>query len=159
MEMNPEIRECLGRLTNGIYVLTSSFGSEKNGMIASWVTQISYYPPLVMVAVHPNRFTHHLIEKSGVFALHVIGERQSEMLTRFKAPEPSEKFIGINWSEGDNGCPILKDCIAWIECEAREELNPGNHTLFIGEVFKGKVYGEDKPLCTLDLGGRYLGRS
>lgn len=159
MEMDPEIREGLGRFTNGIYVLTSFFGSEKNGMIASWVTQISYEPPMVMVAVHPGRFTHHLIEKSGLFALHVIGERQSEMLTRFKAPEPSEKFRGLDWFEGDKGCPILKDCIAWIECEVREKSSPGNHTLFTAEILKAKVCSEDKPLCTLDLGGRYLGRS
>ncbi|MEJ2286300.1 MAG: flavin reductase, partial [Desulfobacterales bacterium] len=38
-------------MTYGIYVLTSCHQQEINGMIASWVSQVSYTPPLIMVAV------------------------------------------------------------------------------------------------------------
>ena len=58
-------------MANGIYVLTTRLDDTINGMIASWVTQISYAPPLIMVAIHPNRYSHTLIDKSGVFALNV----------------------------------------------------------------------------------------
>ncbi len=63
----------LGKMTYGIYVLTSFHKKEVNGMIASWVSQISYDPLLIMAAVHPNRYSHQLIEKSGCFAL-FLGE-------------------------------------------------------------------------------------
>ena len=55
----------LGSMTYGIYVLTSFYEEEINGMIASWVSQVSYDPLLIMVAVHPNRYSHNLIDKSG----------------------------------------------------------------------------------------------
>ncbi|RLB87199.1 MAG: flavin reductase, partial [Deltaproteobacteria bacterium] len=34
-----------GQMTYGIYVLTTRFDDAVNGMIASWVTQVSYAPP------------------------------------------------------------------------------------------------------------------
>jgi len=51
----------LGKMTYGIYVLTSAADQVVNGMIASWVSQVSYDPLLLMVAIHPNRYTHDLI--------------------------------------------------------------------------------------------------
>ena len=68
--------KAVGKITYGIYVLTTYYDDEINGMIASWVSQVSYDPPLVMVAVHPNRYSHHLIEQGGAFALHALGKRQ-----------------------------------------------------------------------------------
>jgi flavin reductase (DIM6/NTAB) family NADH-FMN oxidoreductase RutF len=55
-------------MTYGIYVLTSFYKEEINGMIASWVSQVSYDPLLIMAAVHTHRYSHHLIEKAGAFA-------------------------------------------------------------------------------------------
>jgi flavin reductase (DIM6/NTAB) family NADH-FMN oxidoreductase RutF len=47
--------KAFAKMTYGIYVLTSGADEAINGMIASWVSQVSYEPPLVMVAVHPKR--------------------------------------------------------------------------------------------------------
>ncbi|MDY6879361.1 MAG: flavin reductase family protein, partial [Thermodesulfobacteriota bacterium] len=63
--MNTEWQEVLGKMTYGIYVLTTSVKEEINGMIASWVSQVSYEPPLIMVAIHPNRYSHHMVKESG----------------------------------------------------------------------------------------------
>jgi flavin reductase (DIM6/NTAB) family NADH-FMN oxidoreductase RutF len=72
------------QMTYGIYVLTTRNESEINGMIASWVSQVSYDPPLMMVAVHPNRYSHTLITQSRIFALHSLDRAQKDLLARFK---------------------------------------------------------------------------
>lgn len=151
--------DALGRMTYGIYVLTSAHEDNMNGMIASWVSQISYTPPLIMVAVHPNRYTHDLIKKSGSFALHIIDVHQKDFLSRFKGPDPKSKFEGVDWDIGKSGSPVLKDCIACIECEVTESIMPGNHTLFIGKIVSAELIKDINPLCTLDYEGVYLGRS
>ncbi len=69
--MKKEWRNALGYMTYGIYVLTVKNGSDFNGMIASWVTQVSYDPPLIMAAVHKDRYSNRLI--SGNHTL-FIGE-------------------------------------------------------------------------------------
>jgi flavin reductase (DIM6/NTAB) family NADH-FMN oxidoreductase RutF len=78
--MKNELLSAFGQMTYGIYILTSKFDDEINGMVASWVTQVSYDPPLIMVAVHPNRYSHNLIKKGNVFALHVLDRSQKDML-------------------------------------------------------------------------------
>jgi flavin reductase (DIM6/NTAB) family NADH-FMN oxidoreductase RutF len=148
----------LGRMTYGIYVMTTFHDEEINGMIASWVSQISYDPLLVMAAVHPNRHSHQLIEKSGCFALHVIDRQQKEYLARFKGPDPAAKFSAVQWKRGRTGCPILTECMAYLECRVKSTYTPGNHTLFLGEVVGAQTFSEGIPFSTLDYNGVYLGK-
>ncbi len=156
--MEKSWQDVLARMTYGIYVLTTGKDANINGMIASWVTQVSHEPPLVLVAVHPNRRTNSLIRESEVFALHILGSHQQDFMARFKGPDPLMKFEGLNWKRGITGCPIIYDCVAMIECKLTETYQPGNHTLFIGEIVNGRVISEEPVLTTLDYSGTYTGR-
>jgi flavin reductase (DIM6/NTAB) family NADH-FMN oxidoreductase RutF len=149
--------EALGLMVHGIYVLTASFRDEVNGMIASWVSQISFEPPLVAVAVHPSRYSHFLIEKSGAFALHSISRDQKGLVKLFKGPDPAQKLASIPWSRGMTGSPLLADCLAYLDCRLKTAVKPGNHTLFIGEVVDGHLVSKGTPLSTLDYEGVYTG--
>lgn len=152
-------QQALGQMTYGIYVLTTFYEQEVNGMIASWVSQISYDPLLLMAAVHPNRYSHGLIEQSGCFALHVPAKGQSDFLQRFKGPDPGKKFADLAWRRETTGCPIIENCLAWLECQVKKTYRPGNHTLFVGEVVSAGTGVEGPPLTTLDYDGVYLGRN
>jgi len=151
--------QTLGSMTYGIYVLTTYHEEKINGMIASWVSQVSYDPALVMVAVHPNRYSHHFIQQSGSFALHLLTRNQKDFLSRFKGPDPEAKFASIPWARGKTGCPILKECIGYLECAVRERYAPGNHSLFIGEIVDARIFSHEDPLTTLDYEGFYTGKS
>ena len=150
--------QALGKMTYGIYVLTTRHKSEINGMIASWVSQISYDPPMIMIAVHSNRYSNNLIRQSGYFALHVLARGQTDFLERFKGPDPESKFESVSWVEGKTGCPILKECVAYMECEVIADYSPGNHTLFMGEVKSAQIFSNREPLSTLDYSGMYIGK-
>jgi flavin reductase (DIM6/NTAB) family NADH-FMN oxidoreductase RutF len=126
-------------------------------MIASWVTQVSHTPPLILVAVHPNRYSHKLIDGSKCFALHVVDKRQTNILSRMKGPEPAAKFSGIQWEPGQTGSPILKHSMAWLECKVVDQYTPGNHTLFVGHVIDAHAGAIETPMCTLDYKGTYIG--
>ncbi len=156
--MDKQCLEALGCMTHGLYVLTTHHAGIDNGMISSWVSQVSYSPPLIMVAVHPNRFSHHLIEKSNAFALHILSKNQKDLIVRFKGPDPEGKFDSLEWSRGKTGCPILQNCVGYLECRIFDRSAPGNHTLFIGEVVDGKVLSIDDPLHTAGYEGVYVGR-
>jgi flavin reductase (DIM6/NTAB) family NADH-FMN oxidoreductase RutF len=151
--------KAFGKLTYGIYLLTSHYEEKINGMIASWVSQVSYEPPLIMAAVHPNRFSHQLIEQGGGFALHVLADTQADFLSRFKDADVSAKFSTLSWTPGKTGCPILSECPAYLECELKTHYRPGDHTLFIGEVIAAGVSGYQKPFTTREYDGVYLGKA
>ncbi len=157
--MKTEWIAALGKMTHGIYVLTTCHGDDVNGMIASWVCQVSYDPPLVAAAVHPARYTHTLIEKSGVFVLHMLEKDQSALLRRFKGEDPEAKFDGLDWRKGRTGCPLLSKCAAFLECRVRQTLAPGNHTLFVGEIIHAARISDNPVLTTADYSGQYLGKT
>jgi len=156
--MEQAIGKNMAHMTYGIYVLTTRLEDIINGMIVSWVTQVSYDPPLIQVAVHPNRYTHDLLMKSGHFALHVLDNTQKALVDRFKGPDSRARFEDISWKDGITGCPVLSDCMGAMECRIIEHLAPGNHTLFIGQVVSAFFNEEKTPLCTSDYEGRYLGK-
>lgn len=157
--MDRQWLSAFGKMTYGIYVLTTAFEETINGMIASWVSQVSYEPPLISVAVHPNRYSHQLINQSRCFALHVVAKDRTDQLERFKGPDPLAKFSDIVWSKGETGSPILRDCIAWFECDVISSLEPGNHTVFIGNVVDAKIVSGNRVMSTADYNGAYIGRS
>ena len=150
--------KAFAKLTYGIYVLTSAADEAINGMIASWVSQVSYEPPLIMVAVHPKRYSHRLIEQGGGFVLHVISRSRTDYLSRFKGADPQAKFSSLNWTTGQTGCPILSDCLAYLECELKTRYRPGNHSLFIGQVVEAGVFADEQPFATREYDGLYLGK-
>jgi flavin reductase (DIM6/NTAB) family NADH-FMN oxidoreductase RutF len=156
--MQPTWQTAFSQMTYGIYVLTTQHETIINGMIASWVSQVSYDPPLIMAALHPNRFSQNLVEKSGHFALHVIAESQKSLIDKFMGPDPSGKFTDIDWQTGETGCPVLKNCLAWFECRIEETHQPGNHCLFIGKVVSAGCNDEARSLCTQDYDAVYTGR-
>ena len=157
--MDKKWLEAFGKMTYGIYALTSKAGEAVNGMIASWVSQVSYDPPLIMVAVHPSRYTHRLVEQGGCFALHVLSDGQTDFLARFKRPDVDQKFSTLEWTTGLTGCPILSDCLAYFECGLKAHYRPGNHTLFIGEVIAAGRIKDGKPFTSMDYDGIYLGKA
>ncbi len=155
--MKEDFLKNMAHMTYGIYVLTTRYAGIINGMIASWTSQVSFDPLLIMVAIHPNRYSHELLEKSGHFALHILSGEQKNLLARFKGPDPGAKFSSIAWHDGVTGCPILANCIGYMECRIAHTLAPGNHTLFFGEVVNALFNGKETPLSTLDYEGCYLG--
>lgn len=155
-----DLLPALSKMTYGLYAITTGHETKINAMIASWVSQVSYAPFLIMVAVHPNRYTHDLILNSGRFALHVLAQDQVALIHRLKGPDPHAKFDDIPWKQGVTGCPVLKDCVAYMECTVVQTHHPGNHTLFIGEVAHAECLADtDRPLSTLDYDGTYTGKA
>lgn len=159
MEINEAIIETLGKITYGLYVLTAKKGEEINGMIASWVSQVSYDPPLVMVGVRKNRYTHKMIEETGIFALHVLAKEDINLVSRFKWPDPKKKFEGLKWTTKTTGAPILEQTLAYMDCKLTDTVNTGDHTLFIGQIIEAYTLKQGVPLTSLDYGKVYLGQS
>ena len=156
--MQTEWLRAFGTMTYGIYILTTALESRINGMVASWVSQVSYEPPLISVAVHKNRYSHQRVTDSGHFAVHVLGQHQRDLVQKFMGSDPEFKFHGTNWQPGITGCPILPDCIAVFECEVETTIEPGNHTVFIGRVASASTGLVSDALTTLDFRGQYIGK-
>jgi flavin reductase (DIM6/NTAB) family NADH-FMN oxidoreductase RutF len=151
-------RDALRQIAYGLYILTTGYEGSLNAITCNWVTQISFKPLLVLVAVEKESYSHRLLEESGVFALNLLANDQSHLARRMAIPHKHNphKLAGIPYQLGATGAPLLDEALAWLECEVRHILEAdGDHTLFVGEVVAGEVIRQAEPLTLLGSGLRY----
>ncbi len=149
----------LNQIGYGLYVIGSRAGGELNGMTANWVTQISFDPTLVAIAIQNGSKTRELIEKGKVFSINIIAADDKALLARFIKHQRrvGNKLGEDEIEEGVTGAPILKMALSFVECRVLSQQTPGDHTLFIGEVVNAGVHREGSPICLEDTGWSYGG--
>ena len=62
-------KKALRQMTYGLYVVTSMADDVVGASTVNWLSQASFDPPLVMVAVKGDSGLHSAVEKSGTFAI------------------------------------------------------------------------------------------
>ena len=133
----------------GVYIVTVRAGDKINGMTAAWVTQVSFKPKLIAVAIAGQRFTHGLIKESGIFCLNALPEGGNSLGKHFgfKSGRKVDKMKNIEFTSSLKGAPILKSAYAYVECETVQTVETGDHTLFVGKVLDCAILDKKaKPL-------------
>lgn len=131
-------RRILWAMPSGLYVLGSSAGGRRNLMTLNWATQIATNPKLVAVSVEATAVTHELVHAGGAFSLSILSRDDRPVVRKFVKPledtgDPG-KLAGFDVKNAVTGSPILANAVAWLDCEVRQEVPCGSHSLFIGEV-------------------------
>src|SRR5207245_10666014 len=118
----------------GLYALTVKHGGEEHGMTANWVTQTSFDPPMVAVAVENTSKTISMLRDAHHFAVNVFLEGQRELagkLGRSSASTP-QKLKGIKTKPAPvSGAPILNDALGWVEFRVVATLQARDDTLVL----------------------------
>ena len=99
---------------------------------------------MVAISIAPRRLSHRIIRETGEFIVNVptidivketlfCGRVSGRTHDKFKeaplARLPAKKVRP----------PIIKECVAHLECELRKKVTTGDHTLFIGKVVASYV--------------------
>lgn len=155
--------EALRLLSNGVYVLTACLGDTIHAATVSWVSQVSFQPPLVMVALRRNSRLAHAIRKAHRFALNILSADQAVLAERFfrhlDVSAGSDDLAGYAFRHDPAHCPLLTDALAWLECRlAAEPPAPGDHSLCLGEVTGAGLRRQSGvPMVLWDTGWSYGG--
>jgi flavin reductase (DIM6/NTAB) family NADH-FMN oxidoreductase RutF len=138
-----------GRMDREIWLVTSQAGSQRGGLIATFVGAASIVPemPRVMVGLAKHHYTYGLVEASGAFVLHLLGERHLEWVYRFglTSGHTSDKFVGLEMQPTTSG-PLLRDALGWLECKVEAKLDTGDRTVYLAEVTHSESSGDEQPL-------------
>src|SRR5437879_12944068 len=79
-------KKSLRLLSNGGDVLTARSEDRYGAATVSWVSQASFKPPLIMVAVRRESNVFRCLAESRAAVLHIVGDRQQEIARRFFFP-------------------------------------------------------------------------
>lgn len=151
--MDPKARRRVLRLiSNGMYVVTSPAGEEHAAATITWLTQVSFDPPLLAMGVRPGSRLSEAVHASRVATIHLLSEDQQEIAKSFFAaptidPDSEPPTIGGHpFEAGEHGARLL-DARAWIAGRVIETLDcGGDHNLVVIEVEEIGEAGEVTPL-------------
>ena len=145
-------RDAFYKITYGLYVVSSTNGSQSNGYIANTVFQVTATPARFAVACNKDNYTCGLISQSQVFALSILQQdTKAELIGLFgyKSGRTLDKYASVRHRLGQTGAPILlEDTLAWFECKVVQTIDVGTHLLFVGEVLDGDVIDNSHPPLT-----------
>ncbi len=130
-----------------------------NASAVSWVTQCSFDPPLIIVAVRKSSRTYKLVKTGKVFSLNLLDRKERRIIRTLERPSRTagDKLGKVGHFEEDTGAPILRHAFAYAECKVRAIYEPGDHALVVGEVVHGGLRGHGEPLMCADLRWHYGG--
>ena len=77
----------LRKIPHGLFICGVAEGDQVNGFTASWVTQGSFEPPLVVMAVRAEATSNGMIRRSGRFSLNVLRADQKDLAAVFFKPQ------------------------------------------------------------------------
>ena len=110
--------------------MTAAADVNRGGLIATFVSQASIVPelPRVVIGIARQHFTWQLIEQTGAFALHLLGDEHLPWVWRFglRSGRQGDKLDGIASRAGKTGSPILPDALAWLEARVEGRLDTGD---------------------------------
>jgi flavorubredoxin/flavin reductase (DIM6/NTAB) family NADH-FMN oxidoreductase RutF len=132
--------QAVGRIVGPLCVITARRGEIASGMLASWISQATFNPLGVTIAVAKDRAIEPLTHKGDKFVVNILKEGRN-LRRHFLNPfEPGEdRFAGIATQEAANGCFILTDALAYLECTVQNRMECGDHWLVYAVVENGKV--------------------
>lgn len=149
-------RRVLWSLPSGLYVIGSGERAGRcNAMTANWVMQLSFDPKLVGVSIEAGALTHELVDEYGAFTVNTVDREDRAIVRRFTKPvevdADASTLNGFPFHTRLTGAPILDQAVAWLDCEVRQRLDLGGHTLFVGEVVDcGFRAAEDTPVLRME---------
>ena len=149
-------------------VLVSCVGKngKPNVLPLAWAMPTSRGPALAAISVGLNRYSHGLIEETGEFVVNLptvdivketlacgrtSGRDHDKFAETGLTPMPARKVKP----------PIVKECIAHLECKLHSQLKTGDHTIFVGEIVEAyankgiftDTYDVDKARMLYHMGG------
>ena len=150
-------KPALQQISYGLYVIGSKSDDEVNGMTANWLTQVSFEPRMVALAVEATAHTLKNIRASNVFSVNLIADDGTHLIEKFVEPQErvGDKLGDVAFRTEQTGCPILTQALAWLECEVEQIVMTGDHELVIGRVVNGGANREGDALTLKAMGWSY----
>ena len=117
------------------------------GMLASFIEQAGFEPPMVTVALGADRAVAKAIEAGSPLGINVIGESGGGLMKPFTKGGDGSPFDETEFRVDPGEAPRLAGALAYLCCQLRGQIDAGDHRVYLCEVTGGELLdGEDKPM-------------
>lgn len=132
--------QAVGRIVGSLCVVTTRSGDRHRGFLTSWVSQASFNPPGLMLSVATDQNAEQLTSPGDRFVLNILqeGRQLRRHFANYSQPD-ANPFASLNTQLADNGCLILEDALAFVECTVQTRMRCGDRWLIYATVESGRV--------------------
>jgi flavorubredoxin/flavin reductase (DIM6/NTAB) family NADH-FMN oxidoreductase RutF len=132
--------QAVGRIIGSLCVVTTQRGETHHGFLTSWVSQATFNPPGVAIAVAEEQNADLLMHQGDRFVLNILKEGRNLRRNFSYHSTPGENpFSQLDTQTAENGCSILEDALAYLECTVKERMTCGDRWLIYATIDRGDV--------------------
>lgn len=152
-----QLSAALGRIPSGLFIVTSAYQGVETGMLASWVQQCAFEPPCVSLAIKRGRPIHTWLLAGAGFVVNILDDGQTDMVAHFGRGFSPEQpaFEGLEVERSPGELPVLREALAYLECQVISHHTVGDHDLILGRVVSGRVLNDGHPMTHVRKSGTH----
>jgi flavin reductase (DIM6/NTAB) family NADH-FMN oxidoreductase RutF len=129
-----EFRASLGMFATGVTIVTArTDNGELVGLTANSFNSVSLSPPLVLWSLARAAGSMAAFSNGRHYAINVLAADQQALAEQFAA-RGTDRWVGVGFTGGASGAPLLDGAAATFECFNRSQYAEGDHVIFVGEV-------------------------
>lgn len=155
------MHDILREFPYGIYFVGVRGNKEEdtNALLVSWLTQCSFDPPLLMMALRADSRSCELIRDGQVFSVNIVDSENRELARQLVKPADrvGDKLRDTSEPGEKTGAPVLREALAYLECRVHSITQPGDHAVVVGEVVHAGRRGSGRQLMCSDMQWTYGG--
>ena len=153
-------KKLLQMVPHGLYVLTSQTPFDQVASTVSWLTQASFEPPLLMLALRRDPDTYHVVRQARAFVINILGKDQAAIAQKFF--KHAELKDGALSGEAFERTPLLgfayfPHLAGFLECRVTDEVDRGDHTVIVAQVVGAEIKQAEGPLLLSSTKWQYGG--
>ncbi|MEM7592286.1 MAG: diflavin flavoprotein [Cyanobacteria bacterium P01_A01_bin.83] len=139
--------QAVGRIVGSICVLTTCNDNIHRGVLTSWVSQATFNPPGIMIALNESQDANSIGNPGDKFVLNILNEGRT--VRRNFSEQATDSFDNVTTRTANNGCFIIEEALAYLECTVQSYLPSGDRTLIYATVEHGEVL-EDQGITAIE---------
>lgn len=131
--------QAVGRIAGSLCVVTLKKGESHTGFLTSWVSQATFNPPGLSIAL-PKDYLDEQQQSGEPFVLNILKEGRNLRRYFMRPPAPGEdRFAALDTHPASNGCLVLDEALAYLECIMQNRMDCGDHWLIYATIDNGKL--------------------
>jgi flavin reductase (DIM6/NTAB) family NADH-FMN oxidoreductase RutF len=142
-------KDIMSRHPAGVTVVTTGEPvSRATGLTVSAFCTVSLDPPRLLVVIDKKSLTLLPLLENKVFTVNLLAVGAEDLAMHFASKEP-DKFSSLptdSYAGLATGPALVSHSTAYFECRSANEIEAGDHWIFLGAVERGKVLSDDEPL-------------
>lgn len=140
------LRDALGAFPTGV-VITTAWDPQVGaiGMTMNSFTSISLNPPMILFSIDRRCESLARWQQAPGYAINVLACGQEHLSNQFARPR-SDKWRGVSFQPGLHNAPLLEGALATFECTAHQQLEGGDHVMFLAGVARFSCRTDAAPL-------------